>query len=229
MICQPASTNFWRTHPSLKSHDKPNCTVVQSTMYEELDDRADSIRVWRDSELLDGSLCSKCLEFHGLYAPCIPSTLPIDAVSFPPRAIKSGMNGSLSLHDYRKYLLQSAECIDDPVDRSEKTLKRKTAKSNLNRPPPLSSSSSSSRAASVSSATSSPPPLSPSCSHSVISHQSEPESDLPETQDQNQGSLLFYINSKNKALTPPQLLRRVHECILSRKTPPVQDLIGSDW
>lgn len=164
-------------------------------MYDELDDRADSIRVWRDSELPDSELCSKCLEFHGLYAPCIPSSLPIDAVSFPPRAIKSGMNGSLSLHDYRKYLSQSAECIDDPVDRSEKTLKRKTAKSNLNRPPPLSSASS--RAASVSSAASSPPPLSPSCSHSVISHQSEPESE-PETK--HQGSSLSIYLSKTKTM-----------------------------
>lgn len=196
-------------------------------MYEELDDRADSIRVWRDSELLDDSLCSKCLEFHGLYAPCIPSSLPIDAVSFPPRAIKSAMNGSLSLHDYRKYLSQSAECIDDPVDRSEKTLKRKTAKSNLNRPPPLSSLPSC--AASVSSAASSPPPLSPSCSHSVISHQSEPESEPPETQHQDQGSLLFYRDSKQTSIDTTQLLRRVHECTLSRKTRPAQDLIGSDW
>lgn len=173
-------------------------------MYEELDDRVDSIRVWQDSELPDGPLCSKCLEFHGLYAPCIPSSLPMDAVSFPLRAIKPGMNGSLSLHDYRKYLSQSAECIDDPVDRSEKTLKRKTAKSNLNRPPPLSSVSS--RAASVSSEASSPPPLSPSCSHSVISHQSEPESE-PETNCQ--GSLLSYIPFKQKqsidtVVAPPQ-------------------------
>lgn len=195
-------------------------------MYEELDDRADSIRVWRDSELSDGSLCSKCLDFHGLYAPCIPSSLPIDAASFPPQAIKSGMNGSLSLHDYRKYLSQSAECIDDPVDRSEKTLKRKTAKSNLNRPPPLSSFHSC--VASVSSATSSPPPLSPSCSHSVISHQSEPESEPPQTQQQ--GSLLNYISPKqNKALTSLQLLRKIRKCILSRKTQPARGLIGSDW
>lgn len=154
-------------------------------MFEEVDDRADSFRVWRDGEPLYGSLCSKCLEFHGLYAPCIPSSLPIDAASFCPRAIKSGMNGSLSLHDYRKYLSQSAECIDDPVDRSEKTLKRKTAKSNLSPPPPLSSFSS--RAASVSSTTSSPPPLSPSRSHSVISHLSEQESEPPEKQHQEHG------------------------------------------
>lgn len=203
-------------------------------MYEELDDPADSIRVWRDSQLPHGSLCSKCLEVHGLYAPCIPSSLPADAVPLPPpRLIKSGFNGSLSLHDYRKYLSQSAECVDDPVDRSERTLKRKTAKSNLNPPQPLSSLSSlSPRAVSVSSAASSPPPLSPSCScsHSVISHQSEQESDTPETQP---GALLIPIynpsKKNNKALTLLQFLSRVHECTLSRKAPPVQDLTGSDW
>lgn len=149
-------------------------------MYD-FDDRADSIRVWRDNELLDSTLCTKCLELHGLYAPCIPSSLPKDAAMFlPPRSIKAGMTGSLSLHDYRKYLAQSTECVDDPVDRSERTLKRKLAKSNLNRPPPLSGVSS--RAVSVSSAASSPPPLSPSCSQSVLSHCSEQESDHPETQ-----------------------------------------------
>lgn len=146
-------------------------------MYE-LDDCPDSIRVWRDSELLDGSLCTKCLEFHGLYAPCIPSSPSVDAVSHPARSIKSKVAGALSLHDYRKYLSQSTESIDDPVDRSEKPLNRKTAKFNLNPPSPLSALSS--RAVSVSSGASTPP-LSPSCSHSVISQPSEQESE-PEVQ-----------------------------------------------
>lgn len=153
-------------------------------MYD-IEDHVDSVHVWRDNELLDNTPCTKCLEWHGLYAPCIPSSLPKDAASFPLRSIKAGMTGSLSLHDYRKYLAQSTEFIDDPVDRSERTLKRKLAKSNLNRPPPLSGFSS--RAVSVSSAASSPPPLSPSCSQSVLSHCSEQESGHPETQ---QGSLV---------------------------------------
>ncbi|KAJ5679833.1 hypothetical protein N7462_008077 [Penicillium macrosclerotiorum] len=135
--------------------------------------------IWRDGELLDGSLCSKCLELHGVHAPCTPpKPLPADAVSLPPRSIKSGITGALSLHDYRKYLSQSAECVSDPVDRSEKTLKRKMATLNLNRSPAHTSVRSS--AVSVSSAASSPPPLSPSYSHSIISYQSEQEPELAE-------------------------------------------------
>lgn len=138
-------------------------------MYEHSGYCADSSGGWRD-ELPDGSLvCSRCLEIHPVHASCTPSPLP-DAVSPPPR-LKSGITGSLSLHDYRKYLSQ--EGIDDPVDRSEKGLKRKTATSNLNRPLPLSAVPSC--AVSVSSAASSPPPLSPSCSHSIISQRSEQE------------------------------------------------------
>lgn len=182
---------------SLKSNGTPNCTEVtaQNCAMYKLDDCPDSIRVWRDSELLDGSLCTKCLEFHGLYAPCIPSSPPADAVSHPARSIKSKVAGALSLHDYRKYLSRSAESIDDPVDRSEKPLKRKTAKSNLNPPPPLSSLSS--RTVSVSSAASTPP-LSPSRSHSVVSQPSEQESE-PEVQPGSFSSLIIQTN--NKALT----------------------------
>ena len=128
-----------------------------------------SIAVWPDSELPDSSPWSNYMDPDHVHASCTPSpSLPEEiATSIPPRLIKSG---SLSLHDYRKHLAQAAECVDDPVDRSEKTLKRKTAKSNLNRPPALSSIPT--YAASLSSA-SSPPPLSPSYSHSVVSQHSE--------------------------------------------------------
>ncbi|KAJ5976276.1 hypothetical protein N7481_009983 [Penicillium waksmanii] len=139
----------------------------------------DSIGVYDDGELPDTSLCSQCLEGHQAYAPCTPSkSLPVDAVSLPPRSIKSGITGALSLHDYRKYLSQSAEPVDDLVDRSEKTLKRKTANSNLNRPTALTSLPSS--AVSVCSVASTPPPLSPSYSHSVISQRSEQEPEVSE-------------------------------------------------
>lgn len=156
-----------------------------SQMYENLDYR-DPFAVWHNSELPDGSLGSKCLELHSVHAPCTPpKPLPADAVSLPPRSIKSGITGALSLHDYRKYLSQSAECVDDPVDRSEKTLKRKTATFNLNRPAPLIASVPSC-AISVSSAASSTPPLSPSYSHSIISYQSEQE---PEVSEASTGTL----------------------------------------
>ncbi|KAJ5744200.1 hypothetical protein N7533_009070 [Penicillium manginii] len=139
----------------------------------------DSIGVYDDGELPDISLCSKCLECHQVYAPCTPSkSLPVDAVSLPARSIKSGITGALSLHDYRKYLSQSAEPVDDLVDRSEKTLRRKTANSNLNCPTVLTSLPSS--AVSVCSVASTPPPLSPSYSHSVISQRSEQEPEVSE-------------------------------------------------
>lgn len=155
-------------------------------MYENPDYR-DPFAAWHNSELPDGSLCTKCLELHGVHALCTPlKPLPADAVSLPPRSIKSGITGALSLHDYRKYLSQSAECVDDHVDRSEKTLKRKTATSNLNRPAPLTITSLSSCAISVSSAASSTPPLSPSYSHSIISYQSEQE---PEVSEASTGTL----------------------------------------
>lgn len=141
-------------------------------MYEQTDYSVHSPGVWRD-ELPDGSTldCPRCLEIHPGHASCTPSPLQ-DAVSLPPR-LKSTITGSLSLHDYRKYLSQ--EC-DDPVDRSDKTLKRKPAASNLNRPPPISAHPSC--AVSVSSVASSLPPLSPSYSHSIISQRSEQEPDF---------------------------------------------------
>jgi len=132
-------------------------------MYENTNSSAD-FSVWRD-ELQDGSVCPTCLEIHPVHASCALSPLP-DAVSVPPRLTKSGTTGALSLHDYRKYLSQ--ECIDDPVDRSEKGLKRKPATLNLNQSP---LSARPSCAISVSSA--STPPLSPSYSHSIISQWSE--------------------------------------------------------
>jgi hypothetical protein len=203
-------------------------------MYENLDYR-DPFAAWHNGELPEGSLCSKCLELHGVHAPCTPlKPLPADAVSLPPRSIKSGITGALSLHDYRKYLSQSAECVDDPVDRSEKTLKRKTATSNLNRPAPLTTSLSSC-AISVSSAASSTPPLSPSYSHSIISYQSEQE---PEVSEASTGTLQPHpdlsrsLMNEKQALTSLQLSfhhPRAHECILSRKSLHALDLTGSDW
>ncbi|KAJ5730791.1 uncharacterized protein N7483_005299 [Penicillium malachiteum] len=127
-----------------------------------------SIELW-DHELPDGSSLSTGMD--RVNATCTDSKpLSADTSSFPTRSF--GLTGSLSLHDYRKHLAQAAEYNDDPVDRSEKTLKRKTGTSNLNRPPDISTLSS--YAVSISSSgASSPPPLSPSCSHSVISQRSE--------------------------------------------------------
>ncbi|KAJ6015997.1 hypothetical protein N7540_010588 [Penicillium herquei] len=135
-----------------------------------------SIEVW-DHELPDGSSLSTSMD--RVNASCTDSKpLSADTAPFPTRSF--GLTGSLSLHDYRKHLAQAAEYNDDPVDRSEKTLKRKTGTSNLNRPPELSTFSS--YAVSISSSgASSPPPLSPSCSQSVLSQRSELDevSDLP--------------------------------------------------
>jgi hypothetical protein len=180
-------------------------------MYEHTDYCADSGGIWRD-ELPDGSLgCSRCLEIHPVHASCTPSPLP-DAVSPPPR-LKLGITGSLSLHDYRKYLSQ--ECIDDPVDRSEKTLKRKTATLNLNHPPPLSALPSC--AVSVSSAASSPPPLSPSYSHSIISQRSEQEPESlqpagslhpdPDQKRQSTGSIAVPAQAPRDYLVSEHLVR----------------------
>lgn len=133
----------------------------------------DSIAIWPDGDLPDRSSWSKCVEHQHVHAPCTPfKSLPAEDATLPPRLKKTGITGSLSLHDYRKHLSQSPECIDDPVDRSKKTLKRKTANLNLNHPPALSSIPT--YAASLSSAPS-PPPLSPSYSHSIVSQCSEQE------------------------------------------------------
>lgn len=145
---------------------------------------------WRDEP---GSLVCSCPDLHPVHASCTPSPLP-DAGSLPPR-LKSGLTGSLSLHDYRKYLSQ--EYVDDPVDRSDKTLRRKTATSNLNRPPPISSALTSC-AVSVSSAASSPPPLSPSYSHSVISQWSEQEPESLEIPGSYLHSDHFHFKKKIK-------------------------------
>lgn len=134
----------------------------------------DSMDVWWEHELPDGSSLSTATNLEANATCTSPQSLPADseALSFPPRSF--GLTGSLSLHDYRKHLAQAAECIDDPVDRAEKPLKRKTGTSNLNRPPALSAIQSCAVSVS-SSAASSPPPLSPSYSHSVISQRSEQE------------------------------------------------------
>ncbi|KAJ5156259.1 hypothetical protein N7492_009062 [Penicillium capsulatum] len=136
-----------------------------------------AISIWPNGELPGSSSWSKCLEHQHVHAPCTPSpSLPAEDAPLPPRWNKTGITGSLSLHEYRKHLSQSAECIDDPVDRSTKTLKRKTANSNLNRPPALSSIPT--YATSLPSA-STPPPLSPSYSHSIVSQCSEQELETP--------------------------------------------------
>ncbi|KAJ5322307.1 uncharacterized protein N7506_011437 [Penicillium brevicompactum] len=134
---------------------------MNSLMYSATDE------VWQ-GELLDSPLCQKCLELHDHACSPLSKPLPADAMSLPPRSIKSGITGALSLHDYRKFLSKSADRIDDPVDHAGRKLKRKTAALHLNRPPALNISYPNS----VSSA-SSPPPLSPSYSHSIISQRSE--------------------------------------------------------
>ncbi|KAJ5567681.1 hypothetical protein N7535_006987 [Penicillium sp. DV-2018c] len=95
----------------------------------------------------------------------------------PPRSIKSGITGALSLHDYRKFLSKSADRVGDHADHASRKLKRKTAGLHLNRQPALSIS----YPVSISSAASSPPPLSPSYSHSIISQRSE-EPEIGEAQ-----------------------------------------------
>ncbi|KAJ5659816.1 hypothetical protein N7507_006267 [Penicillium longicatenatum] len=122
----------------------------------------DSFGVWYQNELPVGSL--SIMDADATYHEPLSTDAPLSTRSI-------GLTGTLSLHDYRKQLAQAAECIDDPVDRSEKTLRRKTGTSNLNRPPenttvPYAVSTASSVA-------STPPPLSPSCSHSVLSVRSE--------------------------------------------------------
>ncbi|KAJ5503970.1 hypothetical protein N7463_006844 [Penicillium fimorum] len=124
-------------------------------------------------ELLDSPICHKCLEIHDHHA-CTPLSKPLsvdsaDALSFPPRSIKSRITGALSIHDYHKFLSKSADRIGDPVDQTGKKLKRKTAALHLNRPSALPIS----YPVSISSVASSPPPLSPSCSHSIVSQWSE--------------------------------------------------------
>lgn len=123
--------------------------------------------VWQ-GELLNSPLCHKCLELHDHACTPLSNPLPDDAMSLPPRSIKSGITGALSLHQYRKFLSNSTDRIDDPVDHAGKKLKRKPAALHLYRPPALDIS----YPVSVSSA-SSPPPLSPSYSHSIISQRSE--------------------------------------------------------
>ncbi|CAG8098162.1 unnamed protein product [Penicillium salamii] len=130
--------------------------------------------VWQ-GELLDSPLCHKCLELHDHACSPLSKPLPADAMSLPPRSIKYGITGALSLHDYRKFLSKSADRIDDPVDHADRKLKRKTAALHLNCPPALEVS----YPASVSSV--STPPLSPSYSHSIISQRSE-EPEIGEAQ-----------------------------------------------
>ncbi|KAJ5971925.1 uncharacterized protein N7479_001843 [Penicillium vulpinum] len=133
-------------------------------------------------ELLDSPICHKCLELHDNHACTTPLSKPLladstDALSLPPRSIKSRITGALSIHDYHKFLSESADSSGDPVDHTGRKLKRKTAALHLNRPSALPIS----YPVSVSSLASSPPPLSPSYSHSVVSHQSE-EAEIGEAQ-----------------------------------------------
>ncbi|CAG8905991.1 unnamed protein product [Penicillium egyptiacum] len=137
--------------------------------------------IWH-GELLDSPLCQKCLQLHDHHACSTPLPKPLladsaDALSLPPRSIKSRTTGALSLHDYHKFLSKSEDRSDDPVDHTGKKLKRKTAALHLNRssPPPIS------YPVSVSSVASSPPPLSPSYSHSIVSQWSE-EPEIGEAQ-----------------------------------------------
>lgn len=145
-------------------------------MNHDLHQSTDSIGVWSDSEPQDSSTFSTDME--NSHAVCTPLTpLSADAVSLAPRSM--GITGALSLHDYRRQLA-STEYFDDPVDRQDKTLKRKPANLNLKHLPaltafpPYAASIASSRA-------SSPPPLSPSYSQSVVSQRSEQDDafDLP--------------------------------------------------
>ncbi|KGO48816.1 hypothetical protein PEXP_009090 [Penicillium expansum] len=137
--------------------------------------------IWH-GELLDSPICHNCLQLHDNHACPTPLSKPLlvdsaDALSLPPRSIKSRITGALSLHDYHKFLSKSADRISDPVDHAGGKLKRKTAALHLNRPSPLTIS----YPVSISSVASSPPPLSPSYSHSIISHWSE-EPEIGEAQ-----------------------------------------------
>ncbi|KAJ5597440.1 hypothetical protein N7537_007524 [Penicillium hordei] len=138
--------------------------------------------IWH-GELLDSPICHNCLQLHDHHAcPTLSKPKPLledsaDALSLPPRSIKSRITGALSLHDYHKFLSKSADRITDPVDHAGRKLKRKTAALHLNRPSPLTIS----YPVSISSVASSPPPLSPSYSHSIISHWSE-EPEIGEAQ-----------------------------------------------
>lgn len=136
--------------------------------------------IWH-REMLDSPICHQCLELndHDNHDhACAPSNpFSVGAMSLPPRSIKSGITGALSLHDYRKFLSKSAGRVGDRADQVGRQLKRKTAALHLNRPPALSIS----YPISVSSSASSPPPLSPSYSHSILSQRSE-EPEIGEAQ-----------------------------------------------
>ena len=147
---------------------------------------------WCEEELQDGPPLSTDVEH--VHAACTPARpLFADTVKFPPRL--TGLTGALSLHDYRKHLSQSAESVDDPVDRSEKKLKRKTATSNLNRSLPLSKIALDT-ASVASSVASSPPPLSPSCSQSFVSQRSEQDEGFGITSGKMQPSR--YLKTETK-------------------------------
>ncbi|QQK46157.1 hypothetical protein Pdw03_1055 [Penicillium digitatum] len=113
--------------------------------------------------LLDSPVCHNCLQLHDLHACPTPLSNPLlrdsaDALSLPPRSLKSHRSS-------------------DPVDHIGRKLKRRTAALHLNRSSPLTIS----YPVSSSSIASSPPPLSPSYSHSIVSHWSE-EPEIGEAQ-----------------------------------------------
>lgn len=129
-----------------------------------------SVRIWSDGQPSDHSECPVSEKRNGVHAEACTASNPLlaHAVSLPPRSF--GVPGALSLHEYRKNLAQSTECVADLVDITELKVRRKKAISNFDRPRPICIVP---YAESVSSMESGPPPLSPSCSDSIFTQQSE--------------------------------------------------------
>ncbi|KAJ5777729.1 hypothetical protein N7520_000975 [Penicillium odoratum] len=159
----------------------------------------DSFGVWYDNELLDGSLSSMDLANATYHEPLSTDALPTRSI---------GLTGTLSLHDYRKQLAQAAECFDDPVDRSERTIRRKTGTSNLNSLPEIATVPYA--VSTSSSVTSTPPPLSPSCSQSILSLRSE-QDEVSESGQLQVGALPAQgprVNLVSEHLTRPRPNRK---------------------
>lgn len=93
----------------------------------------------------------------------------------PPTMKKLG--GVLSLHGYRKYLSQLDKTVPPDSPEGRRKLKRKNGFANLNLAQPRINSPPHPLSVAGSSVPSSPPPLSPSGSASVMSQQSEQESE----------------------------------------------------
>ncbi|KAJ5898819.1 hypothetical protein N7495_003563 [Penicillium taxi] len=163
-----------------------------------------SIRIWSNGQDSDHSTFPIYEERNCVHAEACTISKPLlaHAVSLPPRSF--GVTGALSLHEYRKNLAESAECVADLVDLSELKVRRKQAIKNLSRPQPIYIVP---YAESISSTESSPPPLSPSYSNSILTQQSEQDyiTELSLGTDPLQGPREYLVSAN---LTRPRQNRK---------------------